>query len=591
MGKIAPADIDKIRQNVPIKDVIDNHVSLRKAGINSYKGLCPFHDERTPSFNVDIARNYFHCFGCGESGDVIDFTQKIEGEGFRWAVQSLAEQFNITVNLNDDSDDLPRSRRERLHEAIDYANKAYAALLRKDPEAQPARELLARRGFDLEEAITTFGCGYASNTRSITELLKSKGFTAEEIIDAGLAVERYGKLRDYFHGRLTWRITNSFGKPVGFGARKLRDDDPIPGKFINTAETQLYKKSQVLYGFHDARKDIAKTGRVYIVEGYTDVMAAHLAGRTNTVAACGTAFTKDHMNILRRITGDTGEFVFTFDDDTAGHKAAQAVYRDHNATIRRLSALPVTGGLDPDEYRQTHGDNALYKHFGETMPLAQAIIGMLLDTAPTDTPENRVVALDTVLPYLSNITDTLIRNEYATHVAHRLNFDPTEVKNRLTPTKTTTQKPEPETTPKKGKHWAERGVLEALVQDREIATHYLDTDDIDDLLNAPASQTVLALLITALNTPNPNNRIWPLHVQDTCTTDDEKHLITLLATNPAPATGTALNTYVDDLLNRLRTRHQAQETQRLRTLVQSGTPEEKERAINQLIAQKQEQAH
>src|SRR5699024_306262 len=484
MGRISADDLAKVRNEVPIAEVVSEHVALKGAA-TSMKGLCPFHQERTPSFNVNTVTNTFHCFGCEESGDVIDFIQAVEGEGFRWAVQYLADLHNIPVHCEKE-DDTSKTKATRLLEATTIAARAYGYSLLHDPDAEPARQLLIARGFDLEEAVNTFGCGYAPTTKSIGKLLLAQGFTIEEVTEAGLARQHHGHLQDYFQGRLLWTIKNSFGKPVGFGGRRIHHNDPQTAKFINTAETAVYKKSSVLYGLDLARKDIVRTRQAIVVEGYTDVMAMHLAGHHNTVAACGTAFTADHLHTLHRLVGHGGEIVFGYDGDHAGKKAGQEVYRDHNKTLRRLSALPTSDGLDPDELRQRDGDQALTALVAERTTLSEAVIFSVLDDKPRQTPEDRVAALDAVLPYLNDISDPLVQHEYASKVAARLGFSNTGVESRLKSPAASgqPQRLSPDHPPSS---YGEKELLQAFVQVEDVARTHLSTWDIDLKFSKPAS--------------------------------------------------------------------------------------------------------
>lgn len=586
MGRIPAEDLEAVRTKIPIAEVIGEHIALKPSG-SSMKGLCPFHQEKTPSFNVNTTTNLFYCFGCGEHGDVIDFIQKIEGEDFRWSVRFLAEQFKIPVHFDADDEDGPRTKRTRLIEAHQLAEHAYAYALRNDPDAHLARDLLTNRGFDVEEAITRFGCGYAPTSRSINQLLLTKGFTREEIIDANLAYERHGNLVDVFQNRLLWTIRNSFGKPIGFGARRLSDRDPNPAKFINTSETQIYKKSSVLYGLDLARKEITRTRQVFVVEGYTDVMAMHLAGITNTVASCGTAFTADHLQMLRRLVGEAGEVVFAFDDDVAGQKAAQAAYRDFNKTLRRLSALPQTQGLDPDELRQAHGDTALHEVVSSRITLAEAVILMIVHQMPQETPEDRIAALDAVLPYLNEIADPILRQEYARKVASLLRFNPTQVEARLRPTQITSG-------PQASQHhayspvkpeWIEKEALQVFAQNELLASEYLSDWDIDLKFNQSASGEAIDLMRKALITPREGGLAWPLHIRAMCSTEHEIRIISALTATALPVTPEDAKSYVDELLVRLDQQENQRTVDELKAKISNAnTPAERSAALQQLIA-------
>nr|MBA3488567.1 DNA primase [Longispora sp. (in: high G+C Gram-positive bacteria)] len=301
-SKIRDEDITLVRERTSIVDVISEQVTLKSAGGGNLKGLCPFHDEKSPSFNVTPARNVYFCFGCGTGGDAISFIQQVEHLSFVEAVERLATKAGVQLRYTETGPGPNRghqsSQKQRLLAANADAAEYYAAQI-GSPSARLAREFLAQRGFSRESAVT-YGCGYAPDVwDALAKHLRQKGYTSQELITAGLAKEaRSGSLIDRFRGRLLWPIRDLTGDVVGFGARKLHDGDDGP-KYLNTPETPLYKKSHVLYGIEHAKRDIARQGRAVIVEGYTDVMACHLAGVPTAVATCGTSFGTDHISVLR----------------------------------------------------------------------------------------------------------------------------------------------------------------------------------------------------------------------------------------------------------------------------------------------------
>ena len=306
-GRIRDSDIAEIRDRVRIDEVVGEYVALRRAGAGSLKGLCPFHDEKSPSMNVRPTHGMFHCFGCGESGGVIDFVMKIEHVGFVEAVERLADRIGFRLTYTGAgagaSAQRDRGTRSRLLEANKKAAEFYAAALRS-PEASQAVEFLKARGFD-GAAAQQFGCGYApAGWDALTKHLLVAGFTFDELVKAGLSKEgRRGPI-DRFHRRLLWPIRDLGGDVVGFGGRRIFDDDPIEAKYLNTPETPVYRKTHVLFGLDLAKREIAKRRQVVVVEGYTDVMAMHLAGVSTAVASCGTAFGTEHVSVLRRLMGD-----------------------------------------------------------------------------------------------------------------------------------------------------------------------------------------------------------------------------------------------------------------------------------------------
>ena len=360
-------DVDLVRERTRIDEVVGQQVTLKGAGSGSLKGLCPFHDERTPSFTVRPAVGRYHCFGCGEGGDVFSFVQKVDGVGFLEAVERLAAAAGITLRYEEGGRGGPREdvgRRSRLLDAHAVAAELYVEAL-ATPEAEVARRFLVERGFD-RSAAQRFGVGFAPpGWDTLTRHLRGRGFTDEEIVLAGLGAPGRSASRgpyDRFRGRLVWPIRDTTGATIGFGARRLLESDQGP-KYLNTPETPLYRKSHVLYGLDLAKKAIAAQRRVVVVEGYTDVMACHLAGVGTAVATCGTAFGADHVSVVRRFLGDDGsaggEVVYTFDGDEAGRKAALRAYESDQRFTARTWIAVQPDGMDPCELRTERGDAAV----------------------------------------------------------------------------------------------------------------------------------------------------------------------------------------------------------------------------------------
>lgn len=431
-GRLSDAVVDRIRERAAegIVDLISETVTLKPSGGGSHKGLCPFHDERTPSFNVNANTGRYHCFGCGEDGDGIAFIQETNGGDFRWAVEYLADKYGIAIEVDQDHSD----NRARLRAAIEEARKFFAARLLETPPGHPARALLEDRGFDVKEAVETFGCGYApDSSTALVNHMHQKHFSTADLVAAGLArtSDTSNKPWDFFRNRLLWSINSQMGHTIGFGARRLDPNDRLPAKFINTPETDLYKKSQVLFGLSDARRAISKAGRAIVVEGYTDVMAMHLAGVPFAVASCGTAFTSDQLATLRRLVGEDGEITFALDDDDAGIKATMKVYDLAKNDVKRLTVMPPSEGKDPDEYRQAHGDAALAALAEKRTPLIGTVIQNTIKSLPLETIEDRVVALDKVKDFFDLVKDPLVRTNYAREVAELLDFDTDAVDRRL----------------------------------------------------------------------------------------------------------------------------------------------------------------
>jgi DNA primase len=422
-GRIPDRDISAIRERVRIEDVVGDYVQLRRAGADSLKGLCPFHDEKSPSFHVRPNHGHFHCFGCGEGGDVYAFVQKIEHVTFVEAVELLADRVGYTVTYTGASaTNVQRDRgsRSRLLAANAAAQEFYAAALQSE-EAAPARQYLFDRNFDMAAA-AHFGCGFApSGWDSLTKHLLRKGFEFKELEAAGLSREGRRGPMDRFHRRLLWPIRASGSEVIGFGARRIFDDDTMEAKYINTPETVLYKKSSVLFGLDLAKRDIAKGHQAVVVEGYTDVMAMHLAGVTTAVASCGTAFGDEHLAMLRRLMMDDnffrGELIYVFDGDAAGRAAAvKALQGEQNLAGQSFVAV-ADDGMDPCDLRLKSGDGALRDLVARRTPLFEFAIRTALAEHDLDSAEGRVSALRRCVPMVARIKDSMLRDEYARRLA------------------------------------------------------------------------------------------------------------------------------------------------------------------------------
>ena len=446
-GRINDEDIAAVRERARIDDVVGSYVMLRNAGGGSMKGLCPFHDESTPSFNVTPSRGLWYCFGaCGEGGDVIAFMQKIENLSFTEAVQKLADRVGIQLRISDDGGPrLPAGLRVRLMDAHKTAAEFFAEQL-ATPDALTARRFLAERGFD-RAAAEQFGVGFAPRGgRRLAQHLLSRGFDEQELITGGL-LRRGGY--DFFTGRLLWPIRDAGKSVVGFGARRIFDDDRLPAKYINTPETPLYKKSQVLYGLDLARTEIGRSGQAVVVEGYTDVMAAHLSGVRTAVASCGTAFGNDHARVLQRLMGDqgNGEVIFTFDGDAAGQAAALKVFSLDSAFITQTYVAIEPTGLDPCDLRLQHGDAAVRELVGRRVPLYRFVMTNILSRHDLDRADARVDALREAAPLVASVRDAGKVSGYIRELAGWLGMDPDEVRQEINRAASRPSRRAPEATP------------------------------------------------------------------------------------------------------------------------------------------------
>lgn len=432
-GRIRREDVEAVREQTRIDEVVGEHVTLKSAGAGSLKGLCPFHEERSPSFHVRPLVGFYHCFGCGEGGDVISFVQKAEHLSFAEAVERLAARLGYELQYEDDHGGARREdggRRQRLLDAHRVAEEFYAEQL-QGPAAAAGREFLADRGFD-RAAAEVFAVGFApAGWDALRRHLTGRGFREEELAASGLMSQGGRGLYDRFRGRLVWPIRDITGATVGFGARRLLADDPGP-KYLNTPETPIYHKSRVLYGIDLAKKEIARQRQAVVVEGYTDVMACHLAGVATAVATCGTAFGSEHVKTLRRLLADddalAGGVVFTFDGDEAGQKAALRAFAEDQRFVASTFVAVEPHGLDPCELRQQRGDDAVRALVAARQPMFEFAIRAELRRFDLETAEGRVQALRAAAPVVAAIRDTSLRPEYARRLAGWLGMDVEEVR-------------------------------------------------------------------------------------------------------------------------------------------------------------------
>lgn len=427
-GRVNTEDIDEVRSRARIDDVVSSYVALKPAGGGSLKGLCPFHDEKTPSFQVTPSRGFFYCFGCGKGGDVVTFMQEIANLSFREAIEQLADRYGVQLRFEDGGGaQLPHGGRLRILEANAAAAEFFSEQL-LTPEAVIGRQFLAGRGFSRADA-EKFGIGFApTGGRSLASHLRGRSFTDDELIAAGLI--RTGGW-DFFQGRLIWPIRDAGHATLGFGARRLFDDDRMPAKYLNTPETSVYKKSHVLYGLDLARAAIGRTSQAVIVEGYTDVMAAHLAGVETAVASCGTAFGDDHARLIQRLIGGDafrGEVIFTFDGDEAGQKAALKVFSGDQNFIAQTYVAVEPSGLDPCDLRIASGDAALRELVARRVPLYTFVMRNVLDRYDLDRVDGRLAALRAAAPLISSIRDASLVSGYVRDLATMLGSDVDEVR-------------------------------------------------------------------------------------------------------------------------------------------------------------------
>ncbi|MGL5830171.1 MAG: DNA primase, partial [Angustibacter sp.] len=450
-GRLKAEVIQAVKERAAIDHVVAEQVTLRSAGIGTLEGLCPFHDEKTPSFQVRPQLGVWHCFGCGAGGDVIAFVQQVNHLSFAESVERLAEKYGIPVEyeVGGARPSVEPGRRSRLVDAHRLAAQWYAEQLAQSPQARPGREFLAERGFDPVNA-AEFGVGFAPRSGSaLLKFLRDRSFTDEELLRAGLIGRNDRGPYDRFRGRLVWPIRDITGDCIAFGARRLFDDDGIAAKYVNTPETPLFKKSQVLYGLDLAKKSISLLRQVVVVEGYTDVMAARAAGVETAIATCGTAFGAEHIRIIRRIIGDTvsnrsysqhtqhesnmvGQVIFTFDGDSAGQNAAMKAYAEDRQFSAQTFVAVDPAGLDPCELRQQRGDQAVRDLIAQRKPLFEFALLRTVSEFDLEHAPGRVAAMRAAAPIVAQIKDDSMRRQYAVKLATLVGVELEDVRPAVT---------------------------------------------------------------------------------------------------------------------------------------------------------------
>jgi DNA primase len=428
-GLIREEDIALVRERARIDEVVSDYVTLKNAGGGSQKGLCPFHDEKTPSFHVTPSRGYYHCFGCSEGGDVIDFLMKIDGLAFAEAVERLADKYGIQLRYTEGAD-RPQQRQGNQRPRLIEAHKAAAAYYvdrLAGPDAVAGRQFLSERGFD-RDAAQLFGVGFAPRDGdALYKHLRQKGFADKELLIGGLVAEGRTGHYDRFRGRLLWPIRETNGDVIGFGARRLFDDDRVEAKYLNTPETPIYKKSHVLYGIDLARRDIARASQAVVVEGYTDVMACHLSGVGTAVATCGTAFGEDHSRVIRRLLKDhdefRGEVIFTFDGDEAGQRAALRAFTLDQDFAGQTYVAVEPDGLDPCDVRLQQGEPAVRELVARRQPLYRFVLRNVVSRYDLDRADGRVDAMREAAKLVSSIRDRSKVDAFARELAGMVGVD------------------------------------------------------------------------------------------------------------------------------------------------------------------------
>ena len=556
-GRIRDEDVALVREKARIDEVVRDYVALKPAGGGSLKGLCPFHDERSPSFHVTPSRGMYYCFGCQEGGDVISFVQKLDHLTFAESVEKLAGRTGVTLRYVEGGAGVNRQQGQRTR-LVD-ANKAAAEFFTErltSPEAQVGRAFLTERGFDAATA-ADFGIGFAPKSwDALTGHLRQRGFSDAELMAAGLVSQGNRGVYDRFRGRLVWPIRDLAGDVVGFGARRLLDDDDGP-KYLNTPETPLYKKSQVLYGIDRARRDISKQQQVVVVEGYTDVMACHLAGVTTAVATCGTAFGGEHIKVLRRLLMDDdkmkGEVVFTFDGDEAGRRAALNAFDDDQRFVAQTFVAVEPRGLDPCDLRQQHGDASVRDLVDHRVPLFEFAIRSTLAGYNLETAEGRVAALRDAAPIVARIKDPALRPEYVRRLAGWLGIDVQAVTRAVGGGRSVQSAPAPSRRPDARDPEAaiQREALKCALQEPALASAWYASVESRAYAD-PALRAVHDAIVAA---GGPRAEVsgleWIDRVLEACPDDETRSLTRGLAVEPLPVAGAVDARFTTSVIARL----------------------------------------
>jgi DNA primase len=578
-GRIRDDDIALVREKARIDEIVRDYVALKPAGGGSLKGLCPFHDERSPSFHVTPSRGMYYCFGCQEGGDVISFVQKLDHLTFAEAVEKLAGRTGVTLRYVEGGAGVNRQQgqRTRLVEANRAAEEFFISKL-ASPEAAPARAFLTERGFDAAVA-QDFRLGFAPKSwDALMSHLRQKGFTDAEMLAAGLVSQGNRGVYDRFRGRLIWPIRDLAGDVVGFGARKLLDDDDGP-KYLNTPETPLYKKSQVLYGVDRARREISKQQRAVIVEGYTDVMACHLAGVPVAVATCGTAFGGDHIKVLRRLLMDDdkmrGEVVFTFDGDAAGQRAALKAFDDDQRFVAQTFVAVEPHGLDPCDLRQQHGDASVRALVDHRVPLFEFAIRSALASYDLESAEGRVAALREAAPIVARIKDPALRPEYARRLAGWLGMDPAMVSRAVGGGSSAAPPRRPDA--RDPVLAVQREALKCALQEPGLVSAWYASVEAEAYSDPQLRSVHEAIAAAGWPRPEVVGLPWVDAVLQACADDDVRGRVRGLAVEPLPVSQEADARYATSVVARLLEMDAARRIGELRGRLQrqdEGTPEQ-----------------
>ncbi len=419
-GRIRDQDIEEVRRKAGLIEIASEYMQVRKAGSARFKALCPFHQEKTPSFSLEAARGLYYCFGCNKGGDVINLVMELEALTFVEAVERLAEKVGVRLTYEQQSaaDRQAAGRKQRLIAAHREAVAFYHALLMDSPDAKAAREYLKGRGLS-KETVAAFSLGWApARWDDLCRHLAKKRFTVPELIEAGLALRsERGSLIDRFRGRVMFPTFDVAGEPVAFGGRVLDDSTP---KYLNTADTPIFHKGRVLYGLNWAKKAVATAGRIVVVEGYTDVIALHQADITEVVASNGTALTADHFSLIGRFAPRA---VLAFDSDRAGNAAAERAFDAALASGLDVRVLILPAGKDPADLVTAQGGEAFREITKSAVPIVEYRLLREIERFDLSDSEGRTRAVRAGIPILVRIRDEVMRRDYTSRLAEWTRLD------------------------------------------------------------------------------------------------------------------------------------------------------------------------
>lgn len=498
-GRIRDDDIQTVKERTDLVQLASQYLTLKKAGADRLVGLCPFHQEKTPSFGISPSKQLYYCHGCGTGGDAIKFIRELEHLSYVEAVERLAQQAGVHLRFEGDTPEARQAaaRRQALLRANERAAELYAGMLAEGREAAEARAYVAERGIT-PEAVERFGIGYAPGYPDylLRRLSQARDLSPEILLEAGLATRGDdGTVRDRFRGRLIFPIHDLQGHGIGFGARIL-PSDPRAGeqaKYLNTAETPVYRKHEVLYNMHRARQAISRSGEAFVVEGYTDVIGFSQAGVENTVATCGTALGEGHFRQLSRFAERA---VMAFDSDEAGARAAEraAAFQERFPSVQTVVMI-LPDGLDPAEFVATRGAEAVHEIAEQAKPLVEYMVRRTIGRHDLSSVEGQSRAVADAMPIIEGLTDPVRRSEYAHLVADLAGVTEFSVVQALDARRRGGPAEVVVETPRRmsARDKVEREMLKLLARDRSVYEEYASQLTDDHLRSAAARRALVAL--------------------------------------------------------------------------------------------------